>query len=115
MPWVDRKSFPHRVHVKYDYHDADWYKGARQATDFYLTEPYFDKGGSDITMVSITKPFFAEDGQLLGVAGFPVSIRYISRPFGALRVGSRHVASPGGDHSFLRGHQRRHLFHPPSK
>src|SRR2546422_7718475 len=63
MPWVDRKSFPNGVTVKYDYHAAGWYKGAKDSGHLFISEPYFDRGGSNITKVSITQPFFADDGR----------------------------------------------------
>jgi PAS domain S-box-containing protein len=115
IPWVDRKSYPHRVHVQYDYHDADWYKGARQATDFYLTEPYFDKGGSNITMVSVTRPFFAADGSLLGVAGADISIDLIRRLAGHLRLRPGHTAGSDGDYAFLVSKSGRIIAHPNEK
>ncbi len=58
MPWVDRQSFPGPVKLNYDYHDPqwEWYHGPKKSGDSYISEPYFDEGGSNITIVSVTRP-----------------------------------------------------------
>jgi len=70
MPWVDRKSWPHQVHLDYDYHDPkwEWYAGPKATKSFYVTEPYFDEGGSEITMVTLSVPMFDANSNFLGVA-----------------------------------------------
>jgi serine phosphatase RsbU (regulator of sigma subunit)/anti-sigma regulatory factor (Ser/Thr protein kinase) len=75
-PWVDRKSWPHAAHLKYDFHDEsqDWYRGAKESKGLHVTQPYFDAGGSDIDMVSITKPVYSAKGTFLGVAGVDVAL-----------------------------------------
>ncbi|MEI6081371.1 MAG: SpoIIE family protein phosphatase [Verrucomicrobiota bacterium] len=74
--WVDRKSWPNLALLKYDFHDEsqDWYQGAKQAKALHVTQPYFDAGGSDIDMVSITKPVYSDQGTFLGVAGVDVAL-----------------------------------------
>jgi PAS domain S-box-containing protein len=76
MPWVDRKSWPNRAQVKYDYHDPqqEWYNGAKTTKAFYVSEPYFDAGGSDITMISLTAPIFDSASNFVGVAGADLSL-----------------------------------------
>lgn len=75
-PWVDRKSWPNAAHLKYDFHDEsqDWYRGAKESKGLHVTQPYFDAGGSDIDMVSITKPVYSAKGTFLGVAGVDVAL-----------------------------------------
>ena len=75
-PWVDRKSWPNAAHLKYDFHNEnqDWYRGAKEAKGIHVTQPYFDAGGSDIDMVSITKPVYSSQGTFLGVAGVDVAL-----------------------------------------
>ena len=74
--WVDRKSWPDAAHLKYDFHDPsqDWYHGAREAKGTHVTQPYFDEGGSDIDMISITQPVYRKDGSFIGVAGVDVAL-----------------------------------------
>jgi PAS domain S-box-containing protein len=70
MPWVDRKSWPKQVKLDYDYHDPkwEWYSGPKTTRQFYVTEPYFDEGGSEITMVTLSVPMFDATSNFFGVA-----------------------------------------------
>jgi len=78
--WVDRRSWPGLTHVQYDYHDArqEWYAGPRRTRQFHVTEPYFDSGGSDIAMVSLTMPVEV-GGQFLGVSGVDLPLVGVER------------------------------------
>ena len=42
----------------------------------YVTEPYYDDGGSNIAMVSVTRPVTDETGWLIGVAGTDLSLLF---------------------------------------
>ena len=74
--WVDRKSWPKLAHINYDFHDAtqDWYNGAKIRKGTHVTQPYFDEGGSDIDMISITRPVYNRLGNFIGVAGVDVAL-----------------------------------------
>jgi len=94
MPWVDRKSWPNTTRVKYDYHEAkqEWYNGAKSSRGFYVTEPYYDEGGSEITMVSLTVPIFDAASNFVGVAGADLALDRIRGMVRAARF-SRPVES----------------------
>jgi hypothetical protein len=81
MPWVDRKSLPRATIVGYDYHEGkwEWYAGPKRTGKPYVTEPYFDDGGSNITMVSATRPVRDEGGRFIGVAGADLSLQDIRK------------------------------------
>ena len=81
MPWMDRRNAPEMTVVHYDYHapDQDWYNGAKTDGRLHITEPYFDAGGSDINMVSVTHPVIADDGHFVGVAGADLSLELIQK------------------------------------
>jgi PAS domain S-box-containing protein len=115
MPWVDRKSLPNGVQVKYDYHEADWYKGAKESGSLYITEPYFDSGGSNITLVSITKPFFDSKGGLEGVAGADISLEQLRLFSTYLHLRSGGVESGDGDYAFLVSKRGKIISHPDEK
>lgn len=97
--WVDRRSWPKGARLNYDFHDPsqDWYAGARNGKDVHVTQPYFDKGGSDIEMMSITLPMRDAAGKFLGVSGVDVDLDAMSRvvremhlrDFGNVWFGSR--------------------------
>ena len=76
MPWVDRKSWPNKVNLGYDYHDPkwEWYSGPKTTRSFYVSEPYFDEGGSEITMVTLSVPMFDAGSNFFGVATVDLSL-----------------------------------------
>jgi serine phosphatase RsbU (regulator of sigma subunit)/anti-sigma regulatory factor (Ser/Thr protein kinase) len=80
--WVDRKSWPQGARLKYDFHDPaqDWYRGAKEKEKgIHVTLPYFDEGGSDIDMISLTKAVHDAAGKFIGVAGIDVSMEEMGR------------------------------------
>jgi PAS domain S-box-containing protein len=112
FPWVDRQSTPNTVQVTYDYHLTEWYKGAKETGSLYISEPYFDRGGSNITMVSIAKPFFDTNSNLLGVAGVDVSIELIRVFTSYLHLHSGLAENNDGDYAFLVSRQGKIIAHP---
>lgn len=91
---VSRKSSPNPIQLRYDFHDPsqDWYRGPRESGKLYVTQPYFDAGGSDINMISITEPVYGSRGTFLGVAGVDVALEEMR-----LIVRSIHIRNFGDD------------------
>lgn len=83
MPWIDRNNYPEPTIVKYDIHadgpGTEWYYGPKRAGRLCFTEPYFDEGGSEITMLSVTAPVLGPGGQFYGVSGADMSLDEIRR------------------------------------
>lgn len=81
MQWVDRKSWPKAAKLAYDFHDEnqDWYAGAKQSGKLHITEPFFDDGGSNVTMVSVTRPVNDQAGRFFAVAGADIPLEGIQR------------------------------------
>ena len=115
MPWVDRKSLPNRVERKYDYHAEAWYKGAKQEGKLFISEPFFDKGGSSINMVSIAVPFNNAHGDFIGVAGVDVSLDLIRLFASYLHLRSGDLNGSDGDYSFLVSRRGKIIAHPDEK
>ncbi len=88
LPWVDRKTWPNPRVVQYDFHDpkCEWYDGPKKTGGLYITEPYYDEGGSDITMVSVTRPMHDKNGDFIGVAGTDMSLEEIRSIVGGIRL-----------------------------
>ena len=99
--WVDRKSWPHAARFQYDFHDPkqDWYQGAKVNKGIHVTLPYFDEGGSDIDMISITKAVHDSSGKFQGVAGADVSMAEMEKI-----VGEMHLRDFGTNIFFSRKH-----------
>ena len=97
MPWVDRASWPKAGIVQYDFHDArqDWYAGARRSGKLHITEPFFDDGGSNITMVSVTRPVNDANGRFYAVAGADISLEDIQKHLKST-VGEIYLVSAAG-------------------
>lgn len=82
---IHRRNWPALTPVSYDYHDPgqEWYYGPKRSRALYVTEPYFDEGAGDISMVSITAPVFDQATNFMGVAGVDLAldrIRELVRP-----------------------------------
>lgn len=88
MPWVDRKSWPNKVTLGYDFHDPkwEWYAGPKASRKFYVTEPYFDEGGSEITMVTLSVPMFDASSKFIGVATVDLSLDRLRQLVRAARL-----------------------------
>ncbi len=93
MPWVDRKSWPNKNRVGYDYHDPkqEWYSGTKSARTFCVTEPYFDEGGSNITMVTLTVPMLDAASNFLGVATADLALDRIREMVRSIRFNASAV------------------------
>ncbi len=108
MPWVDRKSWPNQVRLDYDYHDPkwEWYSGPKKSGSFYVTEPYFDEGGSEITMVTLAVPMFDAASNFFGVATADLALD-------RLRAMVRAARLRGAEESGRERHQRIRLPRQP--
>ena len=73
---LHRKNWPALTPVDYDYHDPqqEWYHGPKTSRAFYVTEPYFDEGAGNISMVSLTFPVFDPATNFIGVAGADLAL-----------------------------------------
>ncbi len=78
---VHRKNWPALTPVEYDYHESkqEWYNGPKLSRAFYVTEPYFDQGAGNISMVSLTVPVFDADANFIGVAGADLALERIRK------------------------------------
>jgi two-component system, sensor histidine kinase and response regulator len=102
MPWVDRKSWPNRVRVDYDYHDPkhEWYRVPKSSRTFCVTEPYYDEGGSEITMVTFAVPMFDADGNFIGVATADLALDRIRELVRSARLRGAAEGGRGGAKEF---------------
>ena len=78
MPWIDRNSYPAATINKNDFHidqpSTLWYWGPKKSGRLTISEPYFDGGGSDVTMLSVNAPVFGPAGQFYGISGVDISL-----------------------------------------
>ena len=116
MPWVDRNSFPHHTQVQYDYHDPkwEWYNAPKTHRRFNITEPYYDAGGSNITMVSLNAPIIGPGGTYYGTAGADVALDRMMDILSTirLRLGENAAATSSSEYTYLVSRSGRILAHP---
>ncbi len=116
MPWVDRKTFPHHNQVQYDYHDPKWawYHAPKNTLQFNVTEPYYDAGGSEITMLSLNVPIISEDGQFVGTAGADVALDRMKNILSDihLRLGKGATTTTWSEYTFLVSREGKIISHP---
>ena len=117
MPWVDRKSWPNKTVVGYDFHDPkqEWYSGTKRARRFCVTEPYFDEGGSGIMMVTLTVPMFDATSNFLGVATADLALDRIREMVRSVRLHSQLEVKQGGienEYAYLVSRSGKILAHP---
>jgi two-component system sensor histidine kinase/response regulator len=103
MPWVDRKSWPNQVRLDYDYHDPkwEWYIGPKTTRQFYVTDPYFDEGGSEITMVTLSVPMFDSTSNFFGVATVDLSLDRLRAMVRAARLLGAEESGRSGTNEFV--------------
>jgi signal transduction histidine kinase len=113
MPWIDRRSAGQQVKLDYDYHQPrwEWYNAPKRRGAFNITEPYFDAGGSNITMVSLNQPIYDSRKELIGVAGTDLALDRIRDVIGRikLRLADTEVAD---EYAFLVSRAGKVIAHP---
>lgn len=81
MPWIDRKNYPeptvNLTPFDRDTPEAAWFWGAKKSRRVFVTEPYFDGEGSNITMVTVSAPIIDREDRFLGVGGIDISLEAI--------------------------------------
>jgi PAS domain S-box-containing protein len=114
MPWVDRASEPNPVAAAEGNRDStlEWYQGALRDNKLHVSEPFFDRGGSNTLLVSVSKPFFNPADAPLGVAGADLSLDIIQAITSQLRF--RPGSKAAGDYAFLVSRSGRIISHPDS-
>ncbi|MCX7925385.1 MAG: methyl-accepting chemotaxis protein [Fimbriimonadales bacterium] len=89
-PIVTRASYPKgdTVADDYDHHDAhqEWYQKPKKTGKLSVSEPYYDAGSVDMTMVSITMPMFDKQGRFFGVAGVDIGLEELVAKINALGI-----------------------------
>ena len=105
MPWVDRNSYPDRVINKNPYdqdnEQSQWYWGPKKTRQVFFTEPYFDEGGSDVTMFSVTAPLLDVGGDFLGISGVDLTLDSMRQMLEEVVLDLAREAGMEGDVAYL--------------
>jgi len=112
-----RHTYPNRTPFSPDYlasiPDQEWYAGARRSGKPYITEPYYDEGGGEASMVSLSHPCLDDQGQFIGVAGVDVELAHIYHLISEVQKDS--ARGTAGGYAFLVSGEGRIIAHPDEK
>ena len=116
MPWVDRNSYPERVINRNPYDTetdtTQWYWVPKNTRQLSYTEPYFDEGGSEITMFSVTAPIIAPDGKFLGVSGVDITLEAMRQLMGKVDLDLARHEGVQDDFAYLLSAKGKVIAHP---
>lgn len=70
------------------YWEAPWFTGARDLGRPLWAEPYFDRGGGEVLMITFALPLFDRAGRFLGVASADVALTELRLYLEPLRIDS---------------------------
>lgn len=115
--YVTRTSWPNSVADTYDQHGADqlWFAIPKKTGKAAISEPFFDDGSGDITMVSYTMPVYDADQKLLGIAGIDISTASIVEKANALKLNFGDKDSTKGQQAIVVSPKGVLIAHPDEK
>ena len=112
---VDRKSLPRMLPATSDFHgdENDWFNGPKRLRQLHVSEPYFDRDGSRLTMVSVSYPIVGKGGRFVGSASANMELSQIHDLVQRVRLRSE-ADTPGVNHdyAFLVSRTGRIISHP---
>ena len=83
-----RRFWPNLTALEYDYRapGQEWYQGPKNSKSLFFTEPYFDQGAGNTSMVSLTVPVLGKNKEFLGVAGADLSLEQVRRIVNGIHI-----------------------------
>lgn len=116
MPWIDRRSYPGRVVNKNPYDEdtesTTWYWGPKKSGKMCFTEPYFDDGGSEVTMLSVNAPILGAGGDFYGISGVDITLDSIERMVSKADLDLPEEAGKQSDFAYLVSAKGTIITHP---
>ena len=117
MPWIDRNSYPEPTINRNDFHvdqpSTVWYWAPKKSGKLTVSEPYFDDGGSDVTMLSVNAPVFGPGGEFYGISGVDISLDDMRRLIKSVDISMEgENAAHDSDFAYLVSPQGTIIAHP---
>jgi methyl-accepting chemotaxis protein len=114
---IHRHTYPNHTVFPKEYLDSipnqEWYAGPHKTGKPYITEPYYDDGGGNISMVSISHPCIDNQGRIIGITGVDLSLDHIYRLVAGLHYASNRDQQ--GGFAFLVSGSGRVIAHPDAR
>ena len=87
LTWFRRNSKSDKIQpggpIRYDFHKESqvtaWYHKPKQTKKVFISEPYFDLGGSEERVISVTAPVITSAGRFRGIVGIDIRIEALER------------------------------------
>ncbi len=119
MPWIDRRNYPERT-VNLNPYDQDtdsttWYWGPKKTRKVFVTEPYFDDGGSEVTMLTVSAPIIDHSGKFIGIAGIDIALDEIKEMMKKVDLDLESESGVGDDFAYLVSAKGAVISHPDEK
>ncbi len=119
MPWIDRRNYPART-VNLNPYDQDtdsttWYWGPKKTRKVFVTEPYFDDGGSEVTMLTVSAPIIDRSGKFIGIAGIDIALDEIKEMMKKVDLDLESESGVGDDFAYLVSAKGAVISHPDEK
>lgn len=116
MPWIDRRNYPERTVNKNPYdEDTDsttWYWGPKKSRKVFVTEPYYDDGGSEVTMLTVSAPIIDHSGKFIGIAGIDIALDEIKQMMKNVDLDLESEAGVEDDFAYLVSAKGAVISHP---
>lgn len=89
----------------YNYFEMPWYKAAKESGKGTWSEPYYDDGGSDLLLITYSKPIYDHEGKMVGIIAADMSLDKLVEDLGNL--------SPyEGSYTFVLSRKGTFISHP---
>ena len=99
MPWWTKKTVKDEngkdidvVHpitldfTNYKYHDEEWFSQPAKTKKFFWTNPYFDKGGRNVNMITASSPVIVE-GEVKAIATLDIRLKKLQDVVNKIHMG----------------------------
>ncbi|BDI33207.1 methyl-accepting chemotaxis protein [Capsulimonas corticalis] len=111
---TDRDHSPAPLGWNYDFNDPKqyWYVTPKKTGKIFVTEPFYDDGGTNLSLVSVCVPISDSHGKFVGVAGVDQKLDKLREIVSGLHLNGGDGAKPQGDYAFLVSRDGMVIAHP---
>jgi hypothetical protein len=124
--WFRRDKPPTRIIpgglIRYDFHKesavTNWYQKPKQTRKVFISEPYYDLGGSEQKVISVTAPVIDPQGVFRGVVGIDIRIEALEQVRRRLHLRPAEfdeLHTPIHETGFICSPQGKIIAHPDSR
>ncbi|MFV9615712.1 MAG: SpoIIE family protein phosphatase [Gammaproteobacteria bacterium] len=84
----NKLAFSNLADRNYNYQTRQWYSEAKQVNAPVWSEPYFDKGGGNVQMITYSTPIYLPDNKTFaGIATADIKLRWLDEIIKEMKIG----------------------------